>query len=201
MSEVEKTQELLEFFKALSEANRLKIIGLLAQQPSTVEGLASALGIGVSTTSHHLSYLAHVGLVSARVDGHYYIYSLHTETLEKMAHRLLSKDMLPGLVQPVDAEAFDRKVLAAFIDRQGRIKSFPAQEKKFIVLLKHVLNTFETGRRYPEKEVNEILGRFNDDVASLRRGLIEFKLMDRQGGGGEYWRIEETSPLQSGEGI
>ena len=190
MSEDEKTQELLEFFKALSEANRLKIIGLLAQQPSTVEALAGALGIGVSTTSHHLSYLAHVGLVSARVDGHYYIYSLHTETLDKMAHRLLSRETLPGLAQPVDGEVFDRKVLVAFIDQEGHIKSFPAQEKKFVVLLKHVLNAFEPGRRYPEKEVNDILLRFNDDVASLRRGLIEYKLMDRQGGGGEYWRIE-----------
>jgi predicted transcriptional regulator len=191
MFEDEKTQELLEFFKALSEANRLKIIGLLAQQPCSVETIAQTLGISVSTTSHHLSYLAHVGLVSARVEGHYYIYSLHTETLETMARRLLSKDSLPHPIEPLEtaAAAFDRKVLAAFVNSEGQIKSFPAQEKKFVVLLKHVLQAFEISRRYSEKEVNEILLRYNDDVASLRRGLIEYKFMDRQGGGGEYWRI------------
>jgi len=187
MLENEKSQELLEFFKALSEANRLKMIGLLAQQPCSVETIAQTLGISVSTTSHHLSSLTHVGLVSARVDGHYYIYSLQTEALDSMAQRLLSKEDFPHPIQPPAPASFDQKVLSAFVDRDGRIKSFPAQEKKFVVLLKHVLQAFKPSLRYSEKEVNEILLRYNDDVASLRRGMIEFKLMDRQGGGGEYW--------------
>ena len=33
--------QLLVFFKALADANRLKIVGLLAQQPYTVEQLAA----------------------------------------------------------------------------------------------------------------------------------------------------------------
>jgi hypothetical protein len=52
-----------------------------------------------------------------------------------------------------------------------------------------VVEAFETGKRYKEKEVNEILSQFNDDTATLRRGMVEYHLMDRQGGGGEYWRI------------
>jgi biotin operon repressor len=190
MTEDEIVQELLEFFKTLAEANRLKIIGLLAQQPNTVEAIASTLGIGVSTTSHHLSRLAKIGLVSAQVDGHYYHYTLQTEVLEAMAQRLLSKDTLPRLSEQVEAEVFERKVLSAFTDPGGRIKSFPAQEKKFIVLLKYVLNAFIPGQHYTEKEVNTLLARYNEDVASLRRGLIEYKLMGRLSGGGEYWRIE-----------
>jgi len=187
MFEDEKTQELLEFFKALSDANRLKIVGLLAQKPCSVETTARALGISVSTTSHHLSCLARAGLVSARVDGHYYIYSLETETLDAMAHRILDKESLPHPIQAPGPANFERKVLAAFLDRDGHIKSFPAQEKKFLVLLKHVLNGFELGRHYTEKEVNHILLQYHEDVASLRRGMIEFKLMSRLGGGTEYW--------------
>src|SRR5512147_3067725 len=97
MSENVLNQELLEFFKALADANRLKIVGLLAREPYTVEHLAAVLGLSVSTTSHHLSYLAHVGLVSARTDGHYYIYSLQIDTLQLMAQRLLATDELPRL--------------------------------------------------------------------------------------------------------
>jgi len=44
--------------------------------------------------------------------------------------------------------------------------------------------------KYTEKQVNEILGRFHEDTATLRRELIGFKLMAREGGGGAYWRVE-----------
>jgi len=183
-------EELLNFFRALADANRLRIVGLLAQQPSTVEGLAAALNLGASTVSHHLSKLAKAGLVSARTDGHYYIYSLQTDALQAMAQRLLSVEELPRLSVDANLDAYDRKVLANFLDDEGRIKAFPAQEKKFQVILRHVVKSFEPGQRYTEKQVNEILARFHKDTASLRRGLIEYHLMARQTGGVEYWRTE-----------
>jgi predicted transcriptional regulator len=183
--------ELLEFFKALADANRLKIVGLLAQQEASVEQLAALLGLGASTVSHHLSRLAKAGLVSARADGYYSIYRLETEVLKAMAQRLLKEEELPRLSEPVDLDSYDRRVLASFTDPDGRIKAFPAQEKKFQVILRHVVKAFEPGMRYSEKEVNEILLRFNDDTASLRRGLVEYKLMGREGGGGAYWRTEQ----------
>ncbi len=43
------TEELLTFFKALADAQRLKIVGLLAQEAHTVEQLAALLGISPST--------------------------------------------------------------------------------------------------------------------------------------------------------
>lgn len=181
-------EELLNFFRALADANRLRIVGLLAQQPSTVEGLAAALNLGASTVSHHLSKLAKAGLVSARTDGHYYIYSLQTDALQAMAQRLLSVEELPRLSVDANLDAYDRKVLANFLDDEGRIKAFPAQEKKFQAILRHVVRAFEPGRRYTEKQVNEILRNYNEDTAYLRRGLVEYHLMERQGGGGEYWK-------------
>ena len=192
-------QTLLEFFKALAEPNRLKIVGFLAQRPYTVGELAEALGLGVSTTSNHLSYLAHTGLVSARSQGHYAVYSLDVAALQGMARRLLQTENLRRLSQPVEngVPAYDRKVLSTFLDGEGRIIAFPAQEKKFQVLLRHVLGAFEPGVRYAEKQVNEILSRYNDDTATLRRGMIEYHLMQREGGGGVYWRSDE--PNASGE--
>jgi hypothetical protein len=53
-----------------------------------------------------------------------------------------------------------------------------------------IVKDFEPGKGYPEKQVNEVLARFHVDTATLRRELVGAKLMDREGGGGEYWRTK-----------
>jgi predicted transcriptional regulator len=182
------SEELLAFFKALSDANRLKILGLLATQSATVEQLAAALNLGASTVSHHLSRLSETRLVSARAEGYYSVYSLHTEVLEEMSRRLLKRENIVRLAEDADIDAFDRKVLREFLTPEGRIKAFPAQEKKLLVLLRLAIQAFEMDRRYTEKEINEIIKqRFNEDSASIRRHFIEYKLMQRENG--LYWRI------------
>jgi predicted transcriptional regulator len=183
-------QELLDFFKALADANRLKIVGLLARSPLTVEQLADMLAIHPSTVSHHLSRLAKAGLVSARAEGYYSIYQLETKAIESMAQRLLERETLPAVSESVDMDAYDRKVLRNFLNPDGCIKDFPAQEKKLAVILRYVLKSFEPGVRYSEKQVNEILSRYNADYSFLRRSLIEHHMLAREGGGGAYWRID-----------
>jgi hypothetical protein len=182
--------ELLGFFRAMADPSRLKIVGLLAQKPYPVEQLSALLGLGESTVSHHLARLSAAGLVSARADGHYSMYSLHQDALASMARRLLKEDQLPQLAAGIDRDSFDRKVLASFTGPDGRFTAFPAQEKKFLVLLRHVLRDFRPGTRYSEKKVNEILSRYSDDTATLRRRLVELGLMDREGGGRDYWLKE-----------
>ncbi|TLN00070.1 DUF2087 domain-containing protein, partial [bacterium] len=135
-------------------------------------------------------YLTHVELVSARAEGHFYIYSLHTERLAQMAQSIHTQLATAPAAQAEEGDAFDRKVLRSFTDAEGRITSFPAQEKKFIVILRYALKAFEPGRRYTEKEVNEILSRFNKDTASLRRGFIEYHMMERDPDGRSYWLAE-----------
>lgn len=178
-------QQLLDFFGALAEPKRLKIIGILAQKPSSVEELAAMLDLRVSTVSHHLSHLAHVGLVSARAEGYYSIYQLETGALQRMAKRLLATDTLPSIASDIDLDAYDTAVLRTFMSKSGRLKSLPAQEKKFKAILHYCAQLFEKKKRYSEKEVNRILGRLHEDTASLRRGMIEFKLMQRDKG--VYW--------------
>lgn len=191
MEETSVNEELLNFLKALADDSRLKIVGLLSQRAYTVEQLSSLLGLGMSTTSHHLSRLTQAGLVSARADGHYYYYSLQTDVLRSLSQRLLKTETLRSFSNDVDLEAYDRKVLKAFTDEDGRITAFPSQEKKLLVLLRHVVKAFENDQRYSEKKVNEILARYNEDTAFLRRNLVSYRFMDREGGGGDYWRLPE----------
>lgn len=183
-------QTLLGFFQALADANRLRIVGVLAQGPQTVEQISALLGLGMSTTSHHLRKLAKAGLVEAKADGHYSVYSLRTQTLEELAKNLLSRDTLPKLAGELDLDAYDRKVLETFTDAAGRITAIPSQNKKFLVLLRYVLEAFEKGKRYSEKEVNLILERYHEDTALFRRALVDYGYMQREGGGKAYWRVE-----------
>ncbi len=182
-------ERLLNFFKALADANRLKMVGLLAQQSYTVEQLAALLNLRPSTVSHHLARLAEAELVSARADSYYNVYSLEVDALKSVAQLLLVRDRLPGIAADVDTDAFDQKVIRDYSLPDGRLKIIPAQRKKLEVILRHLARAFEPGRHYPEKEVNEILRRYHDDTASLRRELVGARLLARQSG--EYWRVEE----------
>jgi predicted transcriptional regulator len=184
----ETFQTLLEFFKALADPNRLRLIGMLAQQPLSVEQMAAMLKLRASTVSHHLSYLVHVGLVSARPQSYYNVYSFQADALEKMARQLLRSETLPAIAADVDLDAYDRKVLKDFCTADGKIKAFPAQRKKFEAILRYVLGAFEPGVRYSEKQVNQIIAGFNEDTATLRRELVDYHWLKREGGGGAYWR-------------
>jgi biotin operon repressor len=190
MEEFSANNELLFFFKALADANRLKMVGLLAGKPQTVEQMAAILGLSPSTVSHHLSRLSDAGLVSARAESYYNLYELNVHVLEAMSKRLLGSENLVALAGDMDLNAFDRKTVNDYLTPDGRLKTIPAQRKKLEAVLRHVVQSFEPGKRYPEKKVNEILKHFHEDTASLRRELVGYHLMMRQSG--EYWRTDAS---------
>ena len=190
---------MLSFFKALADANRLKIVGLLAQQEYTVEQLAAILGLGPSTVSHHLTRLARAGLVSARAESYYNYYRLEKGALEETAHRLLSEEALRAAaesnIQRTNTgkeDEYAQRVVRNYLLPDGRLKTIPAQRKKLEVILRHIVQGFEPGMRYSEKTVNQMLSRFHADTASLRREMVGLRLLEREKG--EYWRVEPQLP-------
>jgi DNA-binding transcriptional ArsR family regulator len=62
--------------KVLGNPKRLELLDLLAQGPRSVEDLASAAGLGMSTCSAHLQSLREAGLVDPRREGKRIFYSL-----------------------------------------------------------------------------------------------------------------------------
>ena len=185
-------EQLLTFFKALADANRLKIVGLLSMHPYSVEELAALLNLRPPTVSHHLKLLSEAGMVTARAESYYNMYQLEPGILEKIASHLVAQDKLPSMVSEIDMEAYDRIVLRNILLPDGRLKVIPAQRKKRQVVLRYILNSFTPEVHYTEKQVNEILARFHDDTATLRRELIVYKMMSRAEG--EYWRIDHQKP-------
>jgi biotin operon repressor len=182
------SDELITFFKVFADANRLKIVGLLAQQPYSVEELAALLDLKPSTVSHHLAKLAQIGLVSAKTESYYNVYQLDEKALEAKSRNLFSEENLAASVLDIDANAYDNKVIKDYVRKDGSLKTIPAQRKKLEAILRYIVKAFELNKKYSEKKVNEILSQYHEDTASLRRELVGYGLMKREGGGGEYWR-------------
>ena len=184
------SEELVTFFKALADKNRLKIVGLLAEKPYSVEELATLLNLKPPTVSHHLSKLVDVGLVSSHAESYYNVYQLDQEMLKEKTRSMFSQQELSTVVSEVDADAYDKKIIRDYTRRDGSLKTLPAQQKKLEAILRYVVKAFDMGKRYSEKQVNDMLSRYHEDTATLRRELVGFGLMQREGGGGEYWRID-----------
>jgi predicted transcriptional regulator len=182
---------LLAFFKALADATRLKLVGLLAQKESSVEELAALLDVSPSTVSHHLAKLAEIGLVAARAEGYYNIYSLQTEVLEGMAQQLLSAKTLPAVTQDLDHKAYDRQVLKNYLAKDGTLTKVPTSRRKLEVVLAFIAEKFDFDRTYTEKEVNAVISALNPDISGLRRDLISAKLLAREKDGSAYWRVRQ----------
>lgn len=81
------------------------------------------------------------------------------------------------------------KVLKTYFKQglNGGIDTIPSKEKKKIIILQHLMDRFEPGKHYIEKEINEILKQVNIDHVSLRRYLIEYGFMERSDDCSTYW--------------
>ncbi|GCE11337.1 DUF2087 domain-containing protein [Tengunoibacter tsumagoiensis] len=194
----EAFQELLHFFKVLADENRLKLLGILATGERSVEELAALLQLRAPTVSHHLARLKELELVGMRSDKNTHYYWLNTETLRQTNRYILTPESVSALVDDVNGDAWERKVLKDFFDGM-QLKEIPSSRKKRIVILKWLANQFDYGVIYTEAEVNAILKRYHPDSALLRRELISEKENFLQRENGQYWRraVEESSTPSS----
>jgi biotin operon repressor len=179
--------ELVGFFKTLADPTRLRLLGLLSHDEQTGEELASALDISEPTVSHHLAKLKAHGLLVVRPEGTRRLHRLDKDRLETLLQNL-PEQALRIARGGVDDETFERKVLSSYFEG-GRLKQIPYRQKKLHVVLRRLVQEFDYEALYTEKQVSEILARFNEDFATLRRELINFRYMARENS--VYWRLPE----------
>jgi len=68
-----------------------------------------------------------------------------------------------------------------------KLKSFPTKEKRKIVVLRKISTLFEAGKKYSEVQINTILKPVFEDIATIRRYLIEYGFLERTKDCKEYW--------------
>jgi len=174
------------FFKALANESRLKMVGLLVAREHNVQQLARETALTEPTVSHHLQVLKRAGLVTVRPEGVVHWHALVPGALSTMRRALFE----PKKSSPHRKDE-GKRVLAAFVDERGELKTIPASRAKRLVVLKWLVRKFEEGVRYRERDLNEIIQRHHWDCATLRRELVGHRMMAREKG--VYWRLPESA--------
>jgi DNA-binding transcriptional ArsR family regulator len=181
-------EQLLSFFKALADENRLKIIGMLAEKECSVEELATRLKVREPTVSHHLARLRELGLITMRKDGNTHWYCLEATSLHRLSKEVLALQEIAAPEQGSEHDLWEHKILKDYFDPiDGRLTQIPSSRKKREVILRWLVNQLEWDKRYPEKEINTFLLKYHWDSATLRREFIMTQLMYRENN--IYWRI------------
>lgn len=183
--------EVMAFVKALASAERLRVIGVLARGRATQAEIAEQLHVPVRDVFDQLAYLTYSGVV-VESDG---FYDLNEKAIESLARGQFEGRRPQYEEKPEDV----RKILKAYLNPDGTIKQLPQEGRKMQIILQFIVDAFPFDTNFTEKEINTILRRFHVDTATLRRNLIDYGLMAREGDGTKYWRLAEpVKPLAQG---
>lgn len=171
----------LEIFKCLADNSRLKIINSLMIEPMYVELLAERLALSTSTVSFHLKKMMDANIVSSRKEQYYTIYSLNEEILTMNFKDLIKDNRKEDEILNQREEEYKDKVIKSFF-KYDKLKGIPVQKKKKQIVLEKIVESFNEGKDYTEKEVNLIIADIHDDFCTIRRDLVGFNLMERKNG-------------------
>jgi hypothetical protein len=170
----------------LLDMDRLAVAGALAVRPMATDELVEVTARDRRTVLTVIGELRAAGLAGADADGRYFIVDEAIRAAaQEAAHLAIPMDPAIGFGMTEE----ERLVLERFFS--GRVlNEIPTQRAKRIVVLQRLALEFDVGRRYTEIEVNELLGLFNPDWSTLRRGMVDEGLLDREptAGGNLYWR-------------
>ncbi|MEE6452319.1 metalloregulator ArsR/SmtB family transcription factor [Gottfriedia acidiceleris] len=173
--------KIVDFHKALGDLTRVRIIALLQQGHLSGQEIASKLNLKPPTITHHMSKLREIGLIKERRDKNTIYFSLNTKILEMNAKAIFTVGTGGDSNMEMSVTESERlSILNNFFTKEGKLKIYPAQRKKKLVVLAHMIKGLEFGRVYQEKEINEYLKEFHEDYATLRRELIMCQFMYRE---------------------
>ena len=148
-------ERIVHFHKAVGDKTRLRIIALLKNGPLHGQAIAGKLGLTAPTISHHLGKLKEIDIVYQRRDKNTIYFYLNEDKLNRLALAItkLGDDELSTKFDITDEEK--HRVLSNFIDAQGKLTNIPAQLKKRLIVLEHMVKGLEQGHSYPEKEIKD----------------------------------------------
>lgn len=170
----------IKLFKCLADKSRLQILKSLIQEDMYVERLAERLGLTPATISFHLKKLEDAKAVTSYKEQYYTMYSIRQEVFMTNIIDIIREESDEAKEQRQREEAYRKKVINAFFE-YGKLKSIPSQRKKERICLEEIAKTFEIGKSYEEKEVNEMIEGFFDDYCTIRRDMISEGIMKREG--------------------
>jgi hypothetical protein len=173
--ESEPSVDVSRVLRAISHPQRLRLLGLLADGPRSATELATELAQPGPAIHRSLDQLRAAGLI---------VEAGRAESRKLALNELVLRRIAALQSAPVDNEQPEderSRVLRHFFDGE-RLMQFPSQQKKKLIVLEHLVERFSAHRDYPEREVNDLLRPASEDVATLRRALVDYGFMARRDG-------------------
>ncbi|MBQ9747085.1 MAG: metalloregulator ArsR/SmtB family transcription factor [Clostridia bacterium] len=167
-------EEKLRLLKLLADETRIEILNILMREDSYVEKIACELSLTPATICYHLKKMEAAGVVNSARSQFYIIYSLNKEIFSQTLAEIVKKNAAASA-----DEKYEKEVLSHFF-KYGKLTQMPTQRKKREIVLAKIAESFEKGRSYDEKEVNEIIHRFHEDHCTIRREMIACGIMERE---------------------
>lgn len=173
--------EKLKLLKLLADETRIEILNILMHEDSYVEKIACDLSLTPATICYHLKKLEAAGVVRSSRSQFYIIYSLNKDIFGKTLFEIISKETPDNT-----DEKYKKEVISHFF-KYGKLTQLPMQRKKREIVLAEIAKSFENGKKYSEKEVNEIIHNFHEDHCTVRREMIACGIMAREKE--TYWLV------------
>lgn len=76
-----------------------------------------------------------------------------------------------------------------YYNEENKLIQYPSKRPMRIIALARIADRLEIGKKYTEKEVNEVIKTSIafSDIEMLRRELFQYKFIGRLRDGSEYW--------------
>ena len=74
----------------------------------------------------------------------------------------------------------------------GTLITIPVKAAKKIAVLKEIAKKLSPDTKYPEKELNAVIAAYHPDTAAIRRHMIEYGILERDGGS-VYWVVKSET--------
>lgn len=178
--------KLVRFHKTIGDVTRIRILALLKNGPLHGQALADKLSVTPPTVTHHMSKLREADLIYERRDKNTIYFYLNEKSLIMQAEAIVKKvqasepDMLGGEEVERMQDKEKSSVLRNFYFADGTLKHLPAQRKKKLIILEHMVKGLKAGTKYTEREINEYIRQFHPDFATIRREFIMNHYMYRE---------------------
>jgi hypothetical protein len=171
----------------LADDDRRRTFAALVLGASSIDEVRAATGLSVRDAATALQRLVDGGLVE-RAGAHDHV---PLGAAFRRAARAAARSRPDG-ARGGDGAGDQGRVLRTYL-RDGRLTRIPAHRSKRLVVLDRLAQDFELGVHYSEVRVNGMLRPYHDDVAALRRYLVDEGFLDRAAG--EYWRSGGSTPV------
>ncbi len=82
------------------------------------------------------------------------------------------------------------KVIKSYFKKEGEIEkltTIPSKEKRKLIVLEHIMQSFEVDKKYTHQEVNQMLEEIHPDYSTIRRHLVDYGFMERTKDCQLYW--------------